>query len=189
MEYNETNELNSSRRAELIKATFVHNLHKIYQPHKHLTEGDAVGLYLREIANIINQKLPHCPNEESFMTMLRAIWSKCTTAHDTRFFFSLALVNKMTQQVSREHYNKHVKPFEPKVSLNKKADASVGSKDNPESQGWTVEKCRKHIADTQALIDSGEIGRQMGESLISIPKIALSRILRRQGQSVAFDEL
>lgn len=189
MEYNQTNELTSSRRIDMIKANFVNNLYKIYQPHKHLSEGDAVGLYLREIANVINEKLPSCPNEESFMSLLRSVWSKCTTAHDTRFFFSLALVNKMAQQVAREHYDKHVRPFQPKVSLNKQSDESVGSKDDPESQGWTVEKCRQHIADTQALIDSGEIGRQMGESLINIPKIALSRILRKQQKSVSFDEL
>ena len=168
-------------RINVINKTFIKKMNKLFEPHKHHVKNNSVDLYLAEITQILNDKLPVAQNQEHLVNMLRSVWSKVTAKPRSRFFFNLDEVASAASQVSKEHYNKFVAPFEPKtVYADKKETMRVGNKAVPETQGWTVTNCQAHIAETQRLMDSGELPRHLGEKLILIPKTALRR-LQEQG--------
>ena len=168
-------------RINVINKTFIKKMNLLYQPHKHHVENNSVPLYLQEVAALLNDKLPTANNQEHLVNMLRSTWSKITSKPRSRFFFALDEVHNAAKQVSQEHYNKHIAPFEPKaVFSDKKENVDNGNKQYPSTQGWTIENAQQHIAETQRLMDTGELPKSLGNNLIGIPMKALQRLQEQE---------
>lgn len=178
--------LDYDNRMRIIRGTFCKKMKQIYMPHKHLVENDAVDVYVEEVAELINQRLPTgIKSQDAMVGILRKVWEGTTAKHGTRFFFSLADVGKVTAKVGYDYRITHLDPPAQKTGLNQVGtDLPVKDKSRPSTMGWTVEKARKHIQETQELIDAG--GFPMGHTLIKIPQRALALLLAEEKENNPF---
>jgi hypothetical protein len=142
-------------------------------------------MYLDEAASILCERLPIANSQEHLISMLRNVWRECTNTHDSRYFFSFALINKAAQKVTREH-NRLYAPQEKKTGLNQDEYAPLGDKSKPETQGWTIEKAQAHIAETRRMIANKELPYSLGMKLLAIPQKALERLT---GNAPDFDAI
>ena len=173
--------LTPERRKDVIRRTFISQMKKIYRPHKHLIDNKSEGVYLDQMAEIINEKLPVADSEEHLLVMIRKSYDHATSKNDTNFYFSLAQVIKSCTHVAQEHYKTHIAPFEKQTRyIESKHDEERGRKDDPTSQGWTIAGAQKQIEYTQELMDTGQLPKRVGEMLIRIPQKALERIQQRE---------
>jgi hypothetical protein len=141
--------LTAEQRMSVIKNTFIAKTEALYQPHARFRGNDpAKAMYLNEIAEQLNDRLPVMPNAEALTAMLRNIWKQCTRKHDSSYYFPISLVSKAAADIAKEHFRVH--NFAPNVSKQeKKQEQSTGDKSKPATQGWTIEKAQAHIdADT-----------------------------------------
>ena len=177
--------LTAEQRMSVIKNTFIAKTEALYQPHARFRGNDpARAMYLNEIAEQLNDRLPVMPNAEALTAMLRNIWRQCTRKHDSSYYFPISLVSKAAADIAKEHFRVH--NFAPNVSKQgKKQEQSTGDKSKPETQGWTIEKAQAHIDKTQAMIASGELPYSIGKSLINIPRVALARLQAQQADNVS----
>ena len=58
----------------------------------------------------------------------------------------------------------------------KEPEENRGRKDEPASQGWTIEKCDMHIQEMEHLISTGGIQKDIGRALMGIPLAAKRRL-------------
>jgi hypothetical protein len=153
-------------RMRVINGTFVHKMATLMQPHAQMRgNNEAVTMYLDEVASILCERLPIANSQEHLVSMLRNVWRECTNTHDSRYFFSFALINKAAQKVTREH-NRLYAPQEKKAGLNQDDYAPLGDKSKPETQGWTIEKAQAHIAETRRMIADKELPYSLGMKLL-----------------------
>lgn len=168
-----------SQRLEIIKKTFIKKMCALQSPHKHLVDNKSTDAYLKEISTLLDDKLPQAENQDHFVDMLRDVWRNAISKHTGRFFFPLDIVSKSISMVATDHYRKFIAPYQPKATYqDPKFNEDRGSKEFPETQGWTQEKAREAIAETQQMIDSGELPKSLGNMLIRIPQKALERLQR-----------
>jgi hypothetical protein len=173
-------------RMRVINGTFVHKMATLMQPHAQMRgNNEAVKMYLDEAASILCERLPIANSQEHLVSMLRNVWRECTNTHDSRYFFSFALINKAAQKVTREH-NRLYAPQEKKTGLNQDDYAPLGDKSKPETQGWTIEKAQAHIAETRRMIADKELPYALGMKLLAIPQKALERLT---GNAPDFDAI
>ena len=168
--------LNSEQRMSVIKNTFIAKTEALYQPHARFKGNDpAKAMYLQEIAEQLNDRLPVIPNAEALTAVLRNVWKQCTRRHDSSYYFSISLVSKVAADIAKEHFRVH--NFGSNVTRQETTkEKPRGNKANPFTQGWTIEKAQAHISETQALMDSGELPRTLGNELIKIPQAALAKM-------------
>ena len=174
--------LSEYQRKSIIERTFIKKMAALYRPHKHLVEQNAVDAFNAEAVEMLNNRLPFAQNQEHFVDMLRKVWRKVVDSHTSTFFFNLADIGKSASAVASEHYRTHVAPFQPKAIFNDPRHQVRGSKDDPASQGWTIEKAQAAIDDTRAQIEAGDLPRGIGEILIRIPTKALERLIAKEEQ-------
>jgi len=168
--------LNAEQRMSVIKNTFIAKTEALYQPHARFKGNDpAKAMYLQEVAEQLNDRLPVMPNAEALTAMLRNVWKQCTRKHDSSYYFSINLVSKVAADIAKEHFRAH--NFAPNVTRQETTkEKPRGNKADPFSQGWTIEKAEAHISETQALMDAGELPRTLGNELIKIPQSALAKM-------------
>lgn len=157
-------------RIALVKENFCKQMGLLYQPHTHLKEGDAAGIYMQEVAEAINSRISaDVPNNDSYKDLLRTIWRNCTSKARSRFWFNLADIISATNQANRAWEAKH--------GTRKEARVFSGQAGGDKSSGvpWTLEGAKKALADTDRMIASGELARGMGEILRKIPLKAIER--------------
>ena len=177
--------LQSGQRKAIVRETFAAKLATLYQPHAHLRGNEqGVAMYLSEIIDQLDEKLPRVNDREIFIDLLRKVWKSCVNKHDSRYFFSLSLINKTATDITRDYNRKYVDPLKPVKQFGEEKEKPRGSKDDPASQGWTIEKCEKAIADMRDLIANGDINRAVGMALVGIPQHALRRLKEKQGDVV-----
>ena len=177
--------LQSGQRKAIVRETFAAKLATLYQPHAHLRGNEqGVAMYLSEIIDQLDEKLPRVNDRDIFIDLLRKVWKACVNKHDSRFFFSLSLVSKVATDITRDYNRKYVDPLKPVQKFGSEKESPRGTKDDPASQGWTIAKCERAIAEMDELIKNGEIGRSVGLALVGIPRIALRRLQEKQGETV-----
>lgn len=157
-------------RIALVKENFCKQMGLLYQPHTHLKEGDAAGIYMQEVAEAINSRISaDVPNNDSYKDLLRSIWRAVTGKHKSRFWFNLADIISATNKANRAWEARNGKRKATKVFQGEAgADKSSGVP-------WTLEGAKKALADTDRMIASGELARGMGEILRKIPLKAIER--------------
>jgi len=183
--------LSRERRVAIIRETFCAKMAVIYSPHAHLRGNEqGVALYLGEVIDLLNDKLPWVRDRDSFIDLLRKTWKQCVNKHDSRYFFSLAEINKAAADVAKEYNRLHVDPIAVKYQTKAEQEPARGSKDDPANQGWTIAKCKEAIADMERMVANGEINRALGNSLVRIPMIALRRLQEKEaGHAPDFDTI
>jgi len=159
-------------RMALVSKTVVSKMSLMYQPHVRLRDSDAGAVYLQEIAEAINSRLPaEIPNDDVYIAACREIWTGIVARHKSSYWFSLSDVIAATNKVASKYYGKYGK--KKTVSFQGHAD---DEKPREKGEGWTVEGAKRELARTDAMIASGELSRGMGEILRRIPLKALQRL-------------
>jgi hypothetical protein len=154
----------------------------MYLPPNNVKQNDAAKkMYGEELRRAINTRLSSdIPNEEVFNSLLQQVWDRCVASHDFRIWFTPSLVAKQTSKVNGEYVGRQKKTNATWERLSKRTrgdDRPFGSKMDPASQGWTIEKCDQHIAEMKQLMKDKKINRYIGQKLMSIPIKAKERLL------------
>jgi len=187
MEYFESHKpqnITKTRRAEIISKTVIAKMRKLQRPHTTLVQNNSIDAYLQEITDILNDRLPHLSNEDLFVDLLRKVWSETQAKHKSTFFFGIADIMAAANKVGSEYYRKHVQPFQPQVKMtNPKDDQErVFDRSDPRKNGYTIEKCLKHIEDARKWMADGSLQRSMGQSFIRMHEVTIQRIRALEGQ-------
>jgi len=146
----------------------------IYNPHVRLREGNAAEIYLREMAEAINSRLPaDIPNHDVYRAAVDEIWKLCIAKHKSSYWLDLSTVIQATNKVASKYqakYGKEAKAFGGTFEAERQTKEAEPKK--PETiEGW-LEKLKM----TDDMITSGELNRGMGVRLRSIPCAALARL-------------
>ena len=146
----------------------------IYNPHVRLREGNAAEIYLREMAEAINSRLPaDIPNHDVYRAAVDEIWKACIAKHKSSYWFDLATVIGATNKVASKYqakYGKEAKAFSGSFEAEQQAKKAEPKK--PETiEGW-LEKLKM----TDDMIADGSLNRGMGITLRKIPCAALARL-------------
>lgn len=178
MEYFEVEQkLTSGRRMEVIRLTFIKKMDQIYQPHKHLTENNAKEVYMGEIVDILNSKMPTDLTQDHMVQLLKKVWTKATMRHTSRFYFSLADITKAATEVASEHHKQWVAPFQPKVKYSdqKHQAEAVRDKSDPRTLGWDIPKVKQRIAEMEQDIADKRVSYKLGQSFLGMLNTTLNR--------------
>ncbi len=169
-------ELTHHQREQIIHKTFIQRMAKMYACPTHIrSDKEAQGEYYRQLRKTLNQSLDNrIPNEELFTLLVNKVFDRCCSAQEYRVWFTPHLVSKIAYKVSGEWSHNH-----------ESIDRHLAKNQEPEieeSTGipFTLESCDARIAETQAMIDAGEIPAAIGNTLIRIPKKAKERLLTEQ---------
>jgi hypothetical protein len=146
----------------------------IYNPHVRLREGNAAEIYLREMAEAINSRLPaDIPNHDVYREAVDEIWKLCIAKHKSSYWLDLATVIQATNKVASKYqakYGKEAKAFGGTFEAEQQAREAEQKK--PETiEGW-LEKLKM----TDDMIADGSLNRGMGITLRKIPCAALARL-------------
>lgn len=172
MENQTTQKMTYESRMALVAKNFSAKMSTLYQPHVRMRDNEAGGIYLKEIAEAINSRLPsEIPNNDVYIEALREVWKISIEKHKSSYWFDLATVIAATNKVASKYYRIYGKKKE--TSFQGQADNEPPRK---KGEGWSLEGARKALADTDQQIASGELGRGMGEILRKIPLKAIERL-------------
>lgn len=162
-------------RIALVAQNFSAKMSTLFQPHVRLRDNDSGGIYLQEIAEAINSRLPaEIPNNDVYISALREIWQGVTAKHKSNYWFSLADVISATNKVSSKYqaiYGKtKAKAFGGTFEAEQQAREAEQKK--PETvEGWLAK-----LEETDRMIASGELKGGIGQILRKIPCSALARL-------------
>lgn len=171
---NETKEKMSYDSRILLAAEFCKRQSAIFNAHVRLREGNAGEIYLREMAEAINSRLPaDIPNHDVYRSAVDEIWKLCIAKHRSSYWIDLATVIQAANKVASKYqarYGKEARAFGGTFEAEQQAKAEEPSK--PETiEGW-LEK----LKETDELILSGKLNRGIGITLRRIPCAALARL-------------
>ena len=160
-------------RMILIRDNFCRSLQTVLRPHTHLRTDEAASAYMREISEAINQRLSSdMDTAEIFTEQLRKIWTMCLSKHKSQFWFDIGSVIKATSMVNQDWTRRFSK--EPLKTYG--SEQTLDDKTRSKGGNWTLEGALKQLADTDALIASGELNRNLGITLRKIPIKAAERL-------------
>lgn len=169
---NEVKENMSFESRMQVVAEFTAKMSTMFQPHVRLREPEAGAMYLSEIANAINSRLPsEIPNHDVYREACREIWTGVVAKHKSSYWFSLSDVISASNKVANKYYRKY----------GKKKQKTYGGQYEGEAvrvkgEGWSVDGATKALEETRRLMDSGELSVGIGRILERIPIKALSRL-------------
>jgi len=166
--------MDANTRLLLIRDNFCRSMETVLRPHTHLKSPEASGLYMKELSEAINQRLSSdIPNSEAFIGQLRKIWSLCLQKQKSQFWFSISEVCKAAYTVNSDW----VRRFSPDaVKLTTLDKITKEETERDARTPWTLEGALKQLADTDALIVSGGLNRNLGITLRKIPIKAAERL-------------
>ena len=145
----------------------------IFNPHVRLREGNAAEIYLREMAEAINSRLPaDIPNHDVYRAAVDEIWKLCIAKHKSSYWIDLATVIQATNKVASKYqakYGREAKAFG--GTFEAEQQAKEENKKPETVEGW-LEK----LKETDRMIESGELNRGIGITLRKIPCAALARL-------------
>ena len=157
----------------LIRDNFCRSLQTVLRPHTHLRTDEAASAYMREISEAINQRLSSdMDTAEIFTEQLRKIWTMCLSKHKSQFWFDIGSVIKATSMVNQEWTRRFSK--EPLKTYG--SEQTLDDKTRSKGGNWTLEGALKNLQETDALIASGELNRNLGITLRKIPIKAAERL-------------
>ena len=170
-------------RENIIHTEFIVKMGQLYYPPKHVDTKEGKQLYGQELRKIINNRLSkNIPNKETFEQEVNKVWDRCCQANNFRVYFPPHLVAKIATQVNHEWTGKQQKIDATWERLTEPEDTTPEPrKDRPETMGWTIEKCDRHIQETQRLMDEGHLNKGFGNLLIQIPIKAKERLQQQSG--------
>lgn len=169
-------ELSHHQREQIIHKLFIQKMATLYDCPKHIRNNkDSQQEYYRQLRKTLNQSLDNrISNEETFSLLVGKVFDRCCSAQEFRVWFSPHLVSKVAYKVSAEWAHNH-------ESIDRHL-AKTQKQETEEQPGkpFTLESCDARIAETQAMIDAGELPAALGKMLIRIPKKAKERLLTGQ---------
>ena len=162
-------------RLALVANNFTKKMGLLYIPHVALKDNkEGAGIYLQEIAETINSNLPSSiPNNDCYISALRDVWRLVVARHKSRYWFSLSDCHAAAKKVGADCHRAYGRKEDVKTYGN---EMSHEDKARVKGEGWTEAGARKALADTDALIESGELARGMGLKLRQMPIVALQRM-------------
>ncbi len=169
-------ELNHHQREQIIHKLFIQKWQHCMIVQKHIRNNkDSQQEYYRQLRKILNQSLDNrVSNEETFSVLVSKVFDRCCSAQEFRVWFSPHLVSKVAYKVSAEWVHDH-ESIDRHLAKTQKQE----TKEQP-GKPFTLESCDARIAETQAMIDAGELPATLGNMLIRIPKKAKERLLTGQ---------
>jgi len=171
------------QRESLIHKHFVAKMATMYLPPQQCkADKEASKMYGRELRKVINTRTSSdIKNPDVFVDQLEKIWDRCVAENSYRIWFTPALVAKHATRVNVEYVKRQQEQentWERLASPAPHEEKPRATKDNPEAQGWTIEKCDAAIARTEELLGNSHIGKV----LANIPKKAKERLIQKAGQ-------
>jgi hypothetical protein len=162
-------------RLALVANNFTKKMGLLYIPHVALKDNrEGAGVYLQEIAETINSNLPSSiPNNDCYISALRDVWRLVVARHKSRYWFSLSDCHAAAKKVGADCHRAYGRKEDVKTYGN---EMSHEDKARVKGSGWTEIGARKALAETDALIASGELNRGMGLKLRRMPIVALQRM-------------
>ena len=160
-------------RLILIRDNFCKSLQTVLRPHTHLRTEEAAGAYMQEISEAINQRLSgEMDTQEIFVEQLRKIWSMCLSKHKSQFWFDIGSVIKATSMVNQDWTRRFSKDAPVKTYG---SEQSEEDKSRQKGGDWSAEGALQQLMETDALIASGDLNRNLGITLRKIPLKAAER--------------
>ena len=171
---NEQHYIDKNIREKIIADVIIKRMTTMYVRHVHLQDAEAAGLYLSSLTDTINQRIPSGLTREHFEAVALRVWDAITHKVKTKYWPSIAdvsgVASKVAVDVSRT------------MKIDDKLKRTFGNEQSHEDKarvkggGWTESGARKALAETDALIASGELARGMGLKLRRMPIVALQRM-------------
>ena len=155
-----------------VASEFTSKMSVMFQPHVRLRDETAGGMYLKEICEAINSRMPsEIPNHEVYREACREVWKGVVAKHRSSYWFSLADVISATNKVSAKYQGMY---GDKKKKVSYQHEAS-DQESRPRGEGWTLEGAIKQLKMTDEMIARGELGA-FGSTLRKIPLKAIERL-------------
>jgi len=161
-------------REKIIADVIIKRMTTMYVRHVHLQDAEAAGLYLSSLTDTINQRIPSGLTPEHFEAVAVRVWDAITHKVKTKYWPSIADVSGVAAKVAVD-VSRTMK-IDDKLKRTFGNEQSHEDKARVKGSGWTEIGARKALAETDALIASGELGRGMGLKLRRMPIVALQRM-------------
>lgn len=171
---NEQHHIDKNVREQIIANVIIKRLTTMYVRHVHLQDAEAAGLYLSSLTDTINQRIPSGLTREHFEAVAVRVWDAITHKVKTKYWPSIADVSGVASKVAVD-VSRTMK-IDDKLKRTFGNEQSHEDKARVKGEGWTEAGARKALAETDALIASGELSRGMGLKLRRMPIVALQRM-------------
>jgi hypothetical protein len=171
---NEQHYIDKNIREKIIADVIIKRMTTMYVRHVHLQDAEAAGLYLSSLTDTINQRIPSGLTREHFEAVAVRVWDAITHKVKTKYWPSIADVSGVASKVAVD-VSRTMK-IDDKLKRTFGNEMSREDKARVKGEGWTEAGARKALAETDALIASGELGRGMGLKLRRMPIVALQRM-------------
>jgi hypothetical protein len=171
---NEQHHIDKNIREKIIADVIIKRMTTMYVRHVHLQDAEAAGLYLSSLTDTINQRIPSGLTREHFEAVAVRVWDAITHKVKTKYWPSIADVSGVASKVAVD-VSRTMK-IDDKLKRTFGNEQSHEDKARVKGEGWTEAGARKALAETDALIASGELGRGMGLKLRRMPIVALQRM-------------
>jgi hypothetical protein len=171
---NEQHYIDKNIREKIIADVIIKRMTTMYVRHVHLQDAEAAGLYLSSLTDTINQRIPSGLTREHFEAVAVRVWDAITHKVKTKYWPSIADVSGVASKVAVD-VSRTMK-IDDKLKRTFGNEQSHEDKARVKGEGWTEAGARKALAETDALIASGELGRGMGLKLRRMPIVALQRM-------------
>lgn len=166
-------------RIGLCREKFAANMATMYAPHVALRNNpEGTALYLAEICEAINSKLPSELNHDQYVQALRDIWRGCIAEHKSRYWFDLALCIKQANKLA-SRMGKTGAGGERYITKQEQAELDSKARDK-QNLNWTLAGAEKALADTERMIATGELPAGIGNILAQIPRAEIERRRARE---------
>jgi hypothetical protein len=148
----------------------------MFQPHVRLRDERAGAMYLSEITEAINSRLPsELPNHEVYRSACREIWQGIVAKHKSSYWFSLSDVISATNKVASKYYGIYRDKDKIQKAFSGSFDAEQQARQE-ERKPETIEGWLEKLKETDRMITSGELRGGLGSILRRIPVGALKRL-------------
>ena len=171
---NEQHYIDKNIREKIIADVIIKRMTTMYVRHVHLQDAEAAGLYLSSLTDTINQRIPSGLTREHFEAVALRVWDAITHKVKTKYWPSIADVSGVASKVAVD-VSRTMK-IDDKLKRTFGNEQSHEDKARVKGEGWTESGARKALAETDALIASGELARGMGLKLRRMPIVALQRM-------------
>ena len=165
-------------REKSIHANFIRPMTKMYTCPKNIqNDVEAKKMYGQEIRKAINSRIStKVPNQETFDGLVKKVWDRCVTEQSYRIWFTPAMIAKHASKINAEWQHRYESIDRALAKVKEEPEENRGRKDEPATQGWTIEKCDMHIEEMEHLISTGGIQKDIGRALMGIPLAAKRRL-------------
>jgi hypothetical protein len=172
---NEQVKLDFESRMLIIKNSFCLPLKTMLRAHTHLRDDASAGMYMKQVADAINQRLSSEMNRDSFTEQVEKVWAISLSRHKSQFWFNISDVIKAATLVNTEWTRKFSNDKSPKTYGSEQTN---DDKERKKGGNWTLEGAIAQLEATDALmmLEERPLNRKMGLRLRQIALKAIERL-------------